>query len=331
MMFWGISFLAGVGFLALAGCIYEKRAESRDAQRFPPPGRRVDVGSHKLHLLCMGEKQPSQPTVILESGNGAWSNYWRAVQPEVARFARVCAYDRAGFGWSEAGPTPRTPERIVTELHALLEEAGETAPYILVGHSMGGPLVRLFYARYPQDIAGMVWIDSAHEDMLKYISFGRAAYRSFIVMARVGALLAHLGLLRLFGKRRILSSYISVREPDAQAALIAQTVHPGFLDTLREETAAMTRTEHWARAPRTLDSLPVISIEAQYGPDAPKGYSEARWQAFRAGWRALHDDLSSLSSDTRRVAAQSDHNIMAEQPDLVIQAIKGLSITSCSN
>ncbi|HOU13650.1 MAG TPA: alpha/beta hydrolase [Anaerolineae bacterium] len=319
-----IGALSLLGALALIGYLYEKRAEASDARRFPPPGQLVDVGGHKLHLLCMGEKQPGQPTVILESGHGAWSNDWRTVQPEIARFARVCAYDRAGFGWSEPGPRPRTPERIMTELHTLLTRAGEAGPYLLVGHSMGGPLARLFFTLYPQDVAGMVWIDSGHENMPRYIPFVQSAFRSFIVLARVGAFLARFGLIRLFGRRRILAGYTSVREPEARATLLAQTVRPQFLDALGDETATMTWPAQWARAPQTLGDLPVIALEVQYDAEVPTGYTPARWEMFRAGWRAIHEDLSALSSNTRRIPVQGGHNVMAEQPELVVQAVRDL-------
>lgn len=327
MAFYLIGVLGLLGVLALIGYLYEKRAEARDAQRFHPQGNMVDVGGHKLHLLCMGEKQPGQPTVILESGHGAWSNYWRTVQPEIARFARVCVYDRAGFGWSEPGPRPRTPERIVTELHTLLARAGETGPYLLVGHSMGGPLARLFYALYPQEVAGMVWIDSGHENTPAYIPFVRSAYRSFIVLARVGAFLARFGLIRLLGRRRILIGYSSVREPEAQATLLAHTAHPRFLSALGDETATLTWPEQWKRAPRTLGDLPVTALEVQYGEEVPKGYTPARWEMFRAGWRAIHEDLSALSTAMQRIPVQGEHNVMAEQPELVVQAVRDLLAT----
>src|SRR6478672_11580332 len=96
---------------------------------FTPPGKLVDVGGWKLHLNCSGEVTPSRPTVILEAGVGDFSVEWSLVQPAVARLARVCSYDRAGDGWSEMGPYPRTFRQIVYELHTLLDRAGERPPY----------------------------------------------------------------------------------------------------------------------------------------------------------------------------------------------------------
>src|SRR5207249_611819 len=125
-----------------------------DAPPFPPPGRLIDVGGWRLHLNCTGEQRPARPTVILEAGMGDFSVEWSLVQPSVATFARVCSYDRAGDGWSDFGPHPRTMRQIAYELHTLLANAGEHAPLVLVGHSYGGWLVRLYQSMYPADIAG---------------------------------------------------------------------------------------------------------------------------------------------------------------------------------
>jgi pimeloyl-ACP methyl ester carboxylesterase len=130
----------------------------------PPPGRLIDLGGWRLHLNCTGEARASQPTVILEAGAGDFSVDWSLVQPGVARFARVCSYDRAGSGWSDLGPRPRTMHQIVSELHALLEKAGKRPPYVLVGHSYGGWLVRLYQSTYPSEVAGMVLVESGADD-----------------------------------------------------------------------------------------------------------------------------------------------------------------------
>ena len=123
-----------------------------------PPGRLVDVGGWRLHLHCTGESRPSHPTVILEAGIGDFSIEWSLVQPKIAAFARVCSYDRADEGWSDYGPHPRTMHQIVYELHTLLEKADVKPPYVLVGHSYGGRLVRLYQSLHPSDVTGLVLI-----------------------------------------------------------------------------------------------------------------------------------------------------------------------------
>lgn len=150
---------------ALLVCV-STTAEAQSASTpppYPPPGKLVDMGGWRLHIHCTGKVSTSQPTVLLEAGAGGFSVDWSLVQPRVARFARVCSYDRAGSGWSDLGPRPRTLHQIVWELHTLLEKAGARPPYVLVGHSYGGILVRLYAATYPAEVAGIVLDESGHE------------------------------------------------------------------------------------------------------------------------------------------------------------------------
>jgi len=121
--------------LAMTGALYEMIGRWRDAQRFPQRGHFVQAGSIRMNIDCSGR---GLPTVILESGSGGPSVDWLMVQPEVAKFSRVCSYDRAGYGWSDPGPEPRSSLQIAHELKQLLQAAGEKGPYVLVGHSMGG-------------------------------------------------------------------------------------------------------------------------------------------------------------------------------------------------
>src|SRR5690349_5336558 len=139
-------------------------AQNESTPPLPPPGKLVDVGGWRLHLYCTGEKRAGQPTVILEPGIGDFSVEWSLVQPGVAKYARVCSYDRAGDGWSDWGPHPRTYRQIVYELHTLLDKAGVKPPFVLVGQSYGGWLVRLYALTYPSDVAGMVLVDAGADD-----------------------------------------------------------------------------------------------------------------------------------------------------------------------
>src|SRR5689334_6248989 len=130
-----------------------------DPPPFSPPGQLIDIGGWHLHLNCTGSSRASQPTVVLESGIGDFSVEWSLVQPGVAKFARVCSYDRAGDGWSEMGPHPRTFHQIAYELHTLLDKASVKPPLILVGHSYGGGLVRQYQSIYPSEVAGIVLVE----------------------------------------------------------------------------------------------------------------------------------------------------------------------------
>ena len=158
-------FLALLAAASLLVCVPTPAQTQNTASSppYPPPGKLVDLGGWQLHINCTGEAVASQPTVILEAGAGDFSVDWSLLQPRVARFARVCSYDRAGSGWSDLGPRPRTMHQIVWELHALLQKSGERPPYVLVGHSYGALLVRLYASTYPSEVAGMVLEESADE------------------------------------------------------------------------------------------------------------------------------------------------------------------------
>src|SRR5918999_4922547 len=145
--------------LAVAGAIYQAIATELAERAYPPPGDMVDVGGYSLHINCVGQ---GSPTVVLDAALGAMSADWVLVQREVSDTTRVCAYDRAGMGWSEMGPEPRDAKQISSELHTLLTKAGIEGPYVLVGHSFGGMYMQTFAARYPEEVAGVALVDSSH-------------------------------------------------------------------------------------------------------------------------------------------------------------------------
>ena len=183
-----------VALLLFAGALYQAIGSAQDARKYPPPGRIVDVGGHRLHLYCAGEGGPS---VVMDSGLPGSSLSWRLVQPEVAQFARVCSYDRAGLGWSEAGPKPRTSQQVVEELHTLLASAGIEAPYVLVGHSFGAFTARLYASTYPKEVAGLVLVDPLHpRECLEMTEQQKVNLHRAVRFSRYGALLAGLGIAR---------------------------------------------------------------------------------------------------------------------------------------
>jgi len=170
--------LAIIIILPLFGALYQAIATELDKRNHPPPGQMVDVGGYRLHLYCVGKNVEGSPTVILEHGLGATSAAWARVQPEIAQTTRVCAYDRAGMGWSDPGPAPRDAEHIVTELHSLLQNAGIPGPYVLVGWSFGGLYVRMYAGKYPTEVSGIVLLDSSHHDQWTSTAAGKAQYES---------------------------------------------------------------------------------------------------------------------------------------------------------
>src|SRR5215208_2825012 len=146
--------------LAVAGAIYQAIATELAERTYPPPGEMVDIGGYSLHINCTGQ---GSPTVILDAGSGLFSAQWVRVQREVSDTTSVCAYDRAGMGWSEMGPDPRDAKQITSELHTLLSKAGIEDPYVLVGHSFGGLSMQTYAARYPEEVAGVALVDSSTE------------------------------------------------------------------------------------------------------------------------------------------------------------------------
>lgn len=169
-----VSYRVAVAVLVLiaASSAFDLQAQPVGAPPLPPPGKLIDVGGWKLHLYCTGVARPNQPTIVLEAGVGAFSVEWSLTQPLMAENGRVCSYDRAGSGWSEWGPHPRTMRQIVYELHTLLSRSGESAPYVLVGASYGGWIARLYQHTYPTEVVGMVLVDAGATDPARLMPDG---------------------------------------------------------------------------------------------------------------------------------------------------------------
>src|ERR1051326_3893527 len=144
--------------IALVDRVY---AQTHANTAIPPTGTFIDVGGHQLHVNIQGN---GSPAVIFENGSGDFSFIWSLVQPEVAKYTKTVSYDRAGYAWSEPGPMPRTGKQISFELHTALRKAGVQPPYILVGQSFGGFLVRAFARYYPKEVDGMVLVEAVQEN-----------------------------------------------------------------------------------------------------------------------------------------------------------------------
>ena len=164
-----------VGLLAVGsvGGMYESVALARDDHRYAMPGRLYDVGGHRLHLNCTGS---GGPTVVLGNGLGEASPLWSRITAEVGATTRVCAYDRAGQGWSDDTASPQDGLAVAADLHALLGRAHETGPYVLVGHSAGGSYAMIYAAQYPAEVAGMVLLDSTSPDQFSVLPDYKSEY-----------------------------------------------------------------------------------------------------------------------------------------------------------
>ena len=300
--------LAGlVVVLLLAGVIYQFVATKIDEYRYPAPGEMVDVGDYSMHLYCTGEG--GAPTVVMDIGSGGIGMDWQLVQPEVAQFARVCTYDRAGMGWSEPGAQPRTSQQIVEELHALLGNAGVQGPYVLVGHSFGGTNVQLYASQYPNEVAGMVLVDSATEDEM-LVTLTEELQGSPVW----NKILATIGVTRL--------PYTLGGETDQRTAI--STHAKDIYEVSDERTSWEESFEQRRASPLSLGDKPLIVLTAgafQVPPDA--GIPQEQIDSFLEAHSEFQADLPLHSQNSEQIIAEdSGHYIHWEQPDLVIDAIR---------
>lgn len=295
---------------ACAGAVYQWWATRRDLSATPMPGRLVDVGGHRLHVWCVGE---GTPPVILESGLGGWSVDWGHVQPNVAMFTRVCSYDRAGMGYSEPGPTPRTTQQIAGELAQLLDRSGMRGPVVLVGASFGGLAARFFASANVDRVAGLVLVDASHEDQ----------QRNSPRIAPFVPFLSSIGAFRLIDMSLGLppaSLAPSVRD-FAQATKFRTAAYHAAAD----EMVHIRESGEEVRATRRKLTVPVIVVTAGRGSDEV--------------WLNLQRDQVALSErGCHIIARESGHTIGIEQPHVVVDAIRmavdeargqGTSAVSC--
>ncbi len=289
--------------LIVFGAIYESAAEASDERAYPPPGQMIDMGSYRLHLNCTGT---GSPVVVIDAGLGDWSTMWSLVQPEVAKTTRVCTYDRAGSGWSEAGPLPRNAETFARELHTLLAKGNIPGPYVLVGHSMGGFTMRVFAHDFPADVAGLVLIESmSPEQMTSAPTTNPTPTTTPSSGVSIPALIARVGIIRLLAQPLGLEVPLA---PDATKAHVAFSVTPRSVQAFLDESEGMVYSGAQAKAVTTLGDLPLIVLTARLN-------TQQNWQTQQA-------DLLQLSSHSQQLFAEkSGHNIELEQPDAAVEAI----------
>jgi pimeloyl-ACP methyl ester carboxylesterase len=290
--------------LAVAGAIYQAIATELAERAYPPPGEMIDVGGYSLHINCVGQ---GSPTVVLDAGSGGMSAQWVRVQREVSGTTRVCAYDRAGMGWSEMGPEPRDAKQITGELHTLLSIAGIEEPYVLVGHSFGGMYMQTYVARYPDEVAGVGLVDSSTEpeqfsqppeaqDSNEPQKQSSAAVPQLV---RLGVSLpARLGVVRLLSK-------LDPASPDLPSQQRAQ------IDALTPST------RQW-----TTSALEFLAPTQTLRPGSPGSLGNKPLAVVTAGssepsWLKLQDELATLSSNSiHRVVKGATHtSVLYERSD----------------
>lgn len=313
----------------LAGIIYEQVGQKQDRERLPQIGRSVDVGGRRLNIYCSGE---GSPTVIFDSGAGESGYAWAHIQPEIAKSTRACWYDRAGEGWSDPGPFPRTSLTIAKDLHELLIRAGERPPYVLVGHSLGGLDVRVYNGLYPNEVAGMVLVDAAHEDEPKRApkfmlghTLSRPLWQPLHLLVQAAA---RVGLLRLTTASAPLHEDPSQRTREEIVEALRR--QPKSVAS-RAEDVALNEGYAQARAAGGLGDRPLIVLTRGRKP-SPSGDAEMDRQiaAYEQVWmHEMQPQLAHLSTRGRQIIVEnSGHQIPEEAPDAVIEAIREVVVAT---
>jgi pimeloyl-ACP methyl ester carboxylesterase len=307
--------------LPCLGAVYQAISNAVDARRFPQRGKLVQAGDIKLNIECSGE---ALPTVILESAGAFTSRSWAKVQPEVAKFARVISYDRAGYGWSESSTYPRTATQLAKELKALLDAAGEKGPYILVGNSVGGYVNQAFANEYPQDVAGMVLVDASHPDTeTKTIEVlspeAREKYNSFskLIVSPSGQFMTvwatRLGIVRL----------LTPRSDELTNELNYLSWQTKQMWAVFSEFEAHEESSEQIRKMRTLGDRPLIVLTAGKIDEGIYDDPNDATAAHKLWVEVIQKDLVRLSTRGKQiVVTDSGHMIPMERPEAVVAAIR---------
>jgi pimeloyl-ACP methyl ester carboxylesterase len=287
---------------------YQAIAERRDLRAHPIPGELVDVGLYQLHIDCTGS---GFPAVILESGLGDTYISWRKVQPQIAQFARVCSYDRAGLGFSDYTRHPSTSKYFVPELHTLLHNAGIPPPYVLVGHSMGGFDVRLYASLYRDEVAGMVLVDSSHPEQRKRLPPAlNDMDATWLREQEFMEFTMPFGIPRLLG---FCGGEGEVRAAECNFHTVRESV---------AELKAVSESAAEAATAGKLGDMPLAVLSEdpdQPQPDLPEDLLKPASDA----WQQMQEELAQLSTrSTRVIAKNSGHFIQFDRPDVVIEAVR---------
>ena len=310
-----------VAIALLSGASYEQLMRRHSREAHPVPGRLVDVGGgRRMQIDCRGA---GSPTVVLESGlDHLGSLSWATVHDSIAATTRVCAYSRAGIMWSDASDAPFDLTALARDLHGALAAAGERAPYVMVGHSIGGPYVMGFTHAYPSEVKGLVLVDASHPD--QFARFHEIAGKSLVPPpgeVELGAALAWTGLVRLLPVGASPASW------PVETARVAPAFLPLSVVGLANETEAVPATLAAAQGMRRLGDRPVVVLTAgrEYPPAELHlmGLTREQGVRLRAAARALHDDQTSWTRHGRHeLVPDATHYIQFDRPDVVIRATR---------
>jgi pimeloyl-ACP methyl ester carboxylesterase len=336
----GAKLLAATVALALViGFTYEQISRSQERKILPPRvGRAVDLGGRTINLYCSGS---GNPAVILETGGGSAGYAWALVQPKIAAFTQACWYDRAGEGWSDPPPSPRTSAMITNDLHEALQRGGISSPYVLVGWSLGGELVRVFTAKFPSEVVGLVLVDSGHPDQkeprIELSPYNLMSPAKRELLCASWPAMDRLGFLRLMGffKPQDAPSQLSAEQRKVYSLLRGQrkTFETGATSDcaatnggaiVPEVGTGNPEIDNATRAAGSLGDRPLIVMTAgkYFTPTDPVGAREE--VAFHETWaHQLQTDLAHLSTRGKQVIVEnSNHGIPFQAPQAVAASVQ---------
>ena len=320
---WAKRIAIGLGALVVLAIVFGSVTEvilrARAARKYPAPGRLVDIGGRRIQLDCRGT---ASPTVVLESGlDNLGSVSWALVHDSIATTTRTCAYSRAGIMWSDAASGAFDSKRVAEDLHSALTKAGERPPFVVVGHSLGGPYALNFTGLYPTDVAGLVFVDASHPDQLERLrkATGKSMEAPTGMLSAVAAL-SWTGIVRL-----VPDGGPSKLPPTAVAAAGAYT--STSLGPTLDELKGLAATFQSAGQYRQLGDRPLVVLTAMAPMPANvlKGVGMTREQGERmqAAWKALHDEEAAWSTHSRHeLVPDATHYIQLDRPDVVIKAVR---------
>jgi pimeloyl-ACP methyl ester carboxylesterase len=303
-------------FLVLAfasvGGAFETISRAHDRGAYPAPGTSYDVGGHRLHLACTGS---GTPTVVLHNGLGGSSALWTRIMSEVGATTRVCAYDRAGQGWSDDVSAPQDGVAVADDLHALLRHAGETGPFVLAGHSAGGAYAMVYASRYPDEVAGMALLDSMSPYQFRLVPSFEGDYR---MMRRGVALvpsLARVGVARLLP-----ASMFTSRRGTAGAQIKALNASPRQYRSMRDELSTYPTLLEQAQQLSSLGGKPLVVLTATEQARTTKGWADAQAQML-----ALSPNHAQRFADATHDGVVDDADASATSVEAIVAVVESVS------
>lgn len=306
----------------VSGIIYEQIGRRRDRRRLPQIGKSVDIGGRTLNISCSGA---GEPTVVFESGGDAPGLDWEPMQTEVAKFTRACWYDRAGIGWSDPGPYPRTSAAIVRDLHALLKQAGVPGPYVLAGASFGGLNARMYGGMFPKEVAGIVLADSTHEDELlrapKFYLARTAPRFLWHPLALAYKAASYVGLIRLLESSSPLQRKYST-QMSREELIAALRQQPKSVANNAYAGIVLPESYDEARAVKSLGNVPLIVLTAGQSFDFGNAELNRQAAAYQQVWiHEIQPKLVRLSTRGHQIVLpNSNHGSIPDE--VIINAIR---------